>query len=301
MADYFSDRETGPVPRTTEEIGDTVWGGIYSVIESYILRGSFAREFPKSCPDGDANCGTDEEAFWRRALAEIPQIASGSEKPSPETAPPVLAILDLLEFAAKVVAKPIVEGRHAYYGHPHLSFKGDQSLAKTEFASEVSLILARNGIAFQLEPSGDIRRLLPEPVRTVVSRSAFATGDEESDRLLQAAVRGFTDPRNEKRRDALEKLWDAFERIKTLEPGSDKRTQAAALLDRACANAGPLFRTQLEEEAKALTKIGNEFRIRHSESDKEILRQPSQVDQLFVRMFSFLWYVLSTTNRARLV
>jgi hypothetical protein len=300
MAEYFSDRESGPVPRTTEQISDTAWGGLYSLIESHVARGSFAREFPEICPDGGAICATDEDAFWRRALAEIPQLATGSPKPSPETAPPTFAILDLLEYAAKIIAKPVTERRHDYYGHPHLSFSGDQSVARAELASEVNLILARNGIAFQLEPVGIIRRLLPEPVRTVVARSAFATGDEESDRLLQAAVSDFTDPRLEKRRDALEKLWDAFERIKTLEPGSDKRTRVAALLDRACANTGPLFRVQLEEESKALTKIGNEFRIRHSETDKEILRQSSQLDQLFVRMFSFLWYVLSTTNRAKL-
>jgi len=34
------------------------------------------------------------------------------------------------------------------------------------------------------------------------------------------------------RRESLEKLWDAWERLKTVEPGGDKKAQAKALLDK---------------------------------------------------------------------
>ena len=124
----------------------------------------------------------------------------------------------------------------------------------------------------------------------------FATGDEETDRLLEVARQRIARPRIEDRRDALEKLWDAFERLKTLEPGSNKRTQAERLLD-GVATPGTKLRQMLGEEATALTKIGNTFRIRHSETSQENLGSPEQVDYLFSRLFAFIRMVLKATGR----
>ena len=104
------------------------------------------------------------------------------------------------------------------------------------------------------------------------------------------------DSQPDDRRDALEKLWDAFERLKTLEPGPNKRAQAEALLDRVAPSDSKL-RFTLGEEAQALTVIGNTFRIRHSETSQEPLTALEQVDYLFGRMFAFVRLVLKTTSR----
>jgi hypothetical protein len=66
------------------------------------------------------------------------------------------------------------------------------------------------------------------------------------------------------RRESLEKLWDAWERLKTLEPGKDKKASTTALLDKV--SSEPMFRAYLEHEATRLTEIGNTFMIRHTES-----------------------------------
>ena len=50
--------------------------------------------------------------------------------------------------------------------------------------------------------------------------------------MLETARRKFLDPDEAIRREALEKLWDAFERIKTVGPGTDKAAKAEAMLDR---------------------------------------------------------------------
>ena len=106
----------------------------------------------------------------------------------------------------------------------------------------------------------------------------------------------FLSPKEEDRRDALEKLWDAFERIKTLEPGADKRAQANAILDRA-AKPGSKYRHAIAQEAAELTTIGNTFRIRHSETTQEPLTSLDQIDYLFTRMFSFVRMVLRGSAR----
>ena len=165
-----------------------------------------------------------------------------------------------------------------------------------QFVTDVNVIFARNGIAFELTDEGQARRLLSQPLAEALSWTLFATGDEVTDQLLETARRQISLPKSEDRQDALEKLWDAFERLKTLEPGTNKRVQADTLLDRAAAPETK-FRKVLGEEAIALTKIGNSFRIRHSETTQESLTSLEQVDYLFGRLFAFIRMILKATGR----
>lgn len=130
----------------------------------------------------------------------------------------------------------------------------------------------------------------------MVGWTLFQTGDAETDRLLESARLRVLSPKEDDRRDALEKLWGAFERLKTLEPGANKRVQADALLDRV-ASVGSGYRGMLAREAAELTTIGNSFRIRHSEVTQEALTSQDQVDYLFTRMFAFVRLVLRRTGR----
>lgn len=125
----------------------------------------------------------------------------------------------------------------------------------------------------------------------------FHTGDVQTDDLLEYARSHFLSPKLDDRRDATEKLWDAFERMKTLEPGASKKEQADALLDRAAAPHSQM-RAILAEEAKVLTTIGNTFRIRHSEVTQTPIERSEQLDWLFVRMFSFLRLLLLSSGRS---
>ena len=97
------------------------------------------------------------------------------------------------------------------------------------------------------------------------------------------------------RREALEKLWDAWERLKPVEPAKDKKASVKALLDRVTTEA--VFRERLETEAVQLTEIGNKFMIRHTETDKIPVVNSAQVDYLFHRMFAMIRLVLKATGR----
>lgn len=125
--------------------------------------------------------------------------------------------------------------------------------------------------------------------------AVFRTGDATLDHLLEDARRKFLSPREEDRRDALEKLWDTFERIKTLEPGKDKRAQTDAFLDRVTSRA--VYRSALGTEAKELSDLGKNLRIRHSETDKEEIESSEQVDYLFERLFGLVRLLLRMTSR----
>ena len=291
MTRYWTDREYGEQPRKGEEIDERVWAGLRSRIETGIADGSFGYRFPEECPDGGVACGCDREAFGEVLKAEVPWI-EWPLRQLDSVATPV--ILDALEFCAGAVGEPIEKDYHSYWRHHHLSWNRESGLAR--FVTDVNVILARNGIAYELTAEGQVRRLLAEPLAEAVRWARFHTGDAETDGLLEAASRRIALPKEEDRRDALEKLWDAFERLKTLEPGLNKRSQADALLDRA-ASQGTRLREMLGEEAMALTNIGNRFRIRHSEVDQEKLSSPEAIDYVFGRMFGFLRMVLKATGR----
>jgi len=78
--------------------------------------------------------------------------------------------------------------------------------------------------------------------------SVFRTGDPTLDGLLEASRQKILNRSLDVRRESLEKLWDAWERLKTLEPGRDKRESAGRLLDKAVAE--PTMRARLEQEAR---------------------------------------------------
>jgi hypothetical protein len=290
---YFSDRERGPRPRTTEDISATVWMALRHLIQSRIGDGAFGYKLPEMCPDGAGPCGCDARKFDAIARAEIPELSEYWLNADPEAPPDTLVILDLLEFSARNVASPIKRSYHSYFGHYHLDFERDEGLR--EFVADVNRLLARNGIGFELTAEGKAIRLGPALLRAALADASFHTGDAETDRLLRDSRRLILSPHIEDRRNALEKLWDAFERIKTLEPGNDKRAQATALLDKAV--QAPRFRAFLEKEARELTEIGNNLQIRHFETTQEKLERPEEVDYLFHRMFSFISLVLRVTGR----
>lgn len=274
------------MPAISETIDERVWGGLHALIDIRIGNGAFGYRFTEQCLDGNGPCGCDRQAFAQFLQAEVPWVVWPLRRNElPET--PV--VLDLLEFCAKAVGEPIPGSYHSYYGHYHMEW--DRAAGLTSFVADVNLMFQRNGIAFKLDADGHAQRILPQPVAQALGWQMFDTGDAELDRLLAYARSHFLSPKLDDRRDATEKLWDAFERMKTLEPGSDKRAQADGILDRA-ASRGTRMRDALADEARALTSLGNSLRIRHSEVTQEMIDRSEQLDWLFVRLFSFVRLLL---------
>ena len=302
---YFSETETPESPRETEEIGATVWRGLLSVIRSRVTDGAFGAKYPEICEDGTFVCGVDMVMFDDAMRAEIPELAAYSNRShsgywqptldslgAPDILPSTLTILDLIEFCWKNVAKPSVLDHHAFFRHSHLGF--DEWPGKGDFRNQVETIFRRNGIAYRLTEEGKIERLVSPVFQSTLVQSKASTGDAELDRLMDTAQRKFLDPHAGTRREALEALWDAWERLKTLDGQGDKRARAKAMLDKAAGVSSPKFRESLEREARELTSIGNSLGIRHSETSQEMLAVGEHVDYLFFRLFSLIHLILGS-------
>ncbi len=290
---YFSDREQGPPPRIEETITQAVWGGIAATAQSLIADGSFGQSFPDTCPDGSAIAGTDGRQWSQVMQAEIAGIPWPFRTDEP---PPTLAVLDFIEFCHRHVSKasPVPGSYHSHFQHNHLSF--DRAAGQAEFRERINRLFARNGLAYELDDSGQIVRLAPPVLRENLQTAVFHTGDSTLDAILEAARTKFLNPSPAVRREALEKLWDAWERLKTVETGADKKARAKALLDKAAPE--PQFRAVLERDATELTGIGNNFLIRHSETNRTPIQADTHVDYLFHRLFSLIWMLLRVSSRA---
>lgn len=205
----YTDREGRKRATTTETIGEGVWGGIYALVSARLADNSFGQRFPAQCPDGYGISGYDYKMLQLTLAAEIPEI----EWPLiPSGVPETPVILDLLEFVAASVGRPIEGYYHSFFHHHHLNFDRDEGLAS--FIADVNFLFARNGVAYKLTDAGAAERILPEGLRQILPDTLFHTGDPETDQLLEKARNEATSPRPEVRRDALERLWDAFERLK---------------------------------------------------------------------------------------
>ncbi len=287
---YFSDREMGQGPRITEEISQQVWGGIVSNVQSRVSTGAFGIDFPEQCPDPERpGCiATDSNTIGLALQAEIQDVFWPLDV---QERPPLLGVLDLLEFCYSHVAEPIQRSFHKFYDHYHLTF--DREAGQLSFRDDVNRIFARNGIAFQLSEKGCVERLLPPGLHELVTETVISAGDSELDEMLETAISKIVNADVAVRREAIEKLWDAWERLKTLEPGKDKKDSFMKILNKSASE--PMFRQVLEEEAQDLTDIGNQFQIRHSETSKPKIQQASQIDFLFHRLLSII--VLLLRNR----
>jgi hypothetical protein len=196
--------------------------------------------------------------------------------------PDAPAVLDLLEYLHGVASDPSLGDFHSYFGHHHLSF--DRLRGQEIFREQVNRMLARNGLAYELQASGRARRLLEPVLHEALSGGLPSSGDDRVDELVAQAEERFLDPDPAAARDALEKLWDAFERVKTvLSPDKKKGAKALIAAGTSTAESADL----VEAEIKVLTEIANSFHIRHRETTRHPV--PGElVDYLFVRMYSIL-------------
>ena len=289
---FFSDREIGELPRDKEDIGAVPWGGLRVLVKTRIEDGSFGIDYPKNCPDDRGPYGTDEISFEDALFAMVRGLPEKHWENTWDGPPKTIDILDLLDFCWKHVGHPTSRSAHSYFDHYHLSF--DRELGKYYFTEEVNQIFARNGLAYKLNDSGQIERIGPPILREELATTHFQTGEEELDRILESARRKFISPRQEIRREALQELWDAWERLKTTGEGSNKQSQITSLLDDAAGSAFPRFRERLETESLELTSIGNNHQIRHAEVTQEKLENTEHIDYLFHRLFSMIQLILKT-------
>lgn len=294
---YFGEREQGLQPRTQEEITVPAWRGIVAAITTAPDTGWLAESFPAhDCPEGRSSItGSNQGQFYGALQGEHPEI----EIPLNANAlPATVPALEVIEFFYRHISKPLSTSAHGYWHDVHYS-DFSREAGQAEFAEKINTIFRRHLLAYELQRNGEVRRLLPPVLREAIISAEFTSEDNELNRLLEQARREFSNPDFRTRYEALKDLWDAFERLKTLEPPrTNKQQSSAALIARV--SQDQTIRDMLNMEMRIeLERFGNGFFIRHATAAQVSLQTSEEIDYLFLRLFALIRLVLRSTGRGQ--
>ncbi|WP_242649352.1 hypothetical protein [Syntrophomonas wolfei] len=172
-----------------------------------------------------------------------------------------------------------------YYSSPNCVMDAIEFYEKynrsNDFEMEINAILKLNGIALKL-CHGKITSTFDIPIKTGIFTPIQEAGLKE---LLQEATK-YYDEGNFK--NAVEKLWDAFERLKTYySPALDKKESINKIIRNMGSNKEP-YKELFEKEFHELTTIGNNFRIRHHETTKTDIEDNRHYDYFYKRCLSLI-------------
>ena len=302
---FFTDRE-GVSLKPTEEICNRVWKGIAAVIQQFIDNDCLSKDFPEQCPAGKGICGFNQESFSSIISGVIPLMRFpfpdfnykeydpfSDELQKKQSEKDVqYAILDTIEFVYSHLYDVIKDPKryHTWYSHYELSFT-DDGKSKEAFRNSINQLFERNGIVFRLEENGQIsRQILPS--YEAETKTVTSIKDDTLKGLITVALNKYKSPKFDERVLGLERLWDAFERIKTIYRSDLDKSDSSDRLIEASSYGNKAFSEKLKEESLALTRIGNQFQIRHHEVGKIPINNSDILDYLFLRLYSLIMLFL---------
>ena len=151
-----------------------------------------------------------------------------------------------------------------------------------KFISEINTILSLNEMPFYLSKEEGIVSSYDLKLDGKIISSIHEIGLKE---LLQESQSYFD--KNQKN-IAVEKIWDAFERLKTYySPTLDKKKSCIKIISNISHNNVD-YEEIFNQEFQELTNIGNRFRIRHHEIGKIEIIDPNYYDYLYHRCLSLI-------------
>ena len=259
-----------------------------------------AWKYPAECPDGYGCCGLDFYKFSEDMEFEIPTLFRwDGVVDKPRSVKNVFrdevvndeynqyALIDLIEFVAQNIRDITRRSHHSFYKHDDLSF-GTTNGTALKFIDEINAIFDKTGLLYRITNDLEIERIeeiavLSEEIETAIG-AVTELGLKE---LLIIAIRKHKSPYPDDQKDAVEKIWDALERLKTYYTTMDKKNSAAKIVDN-MAGGKAEYVTLFNAEFKALTDIGNNFRIRHHETNKVDITDIRHYDYFFNRCLSLI-------------
>ncbi len=159
---------------------------------------------------------------------------------------------------------------------------------KAPFQERINASFQKDNVDFRLTDRGLIEFV---PSHEVLSTEIIEIGNQIKEpglkELFDLAVEKHMQPNMQSHKDAVEKIWDVLERLKTYYTDLDKRHSAEKIVS-AMANGQSEFSDLFNAEFKALTDIGNNFRIRHHETNKTDISDIRHYDYFFNRCLSLI-------------
>ena len=305
---YFTERHGMRQPITqTSEISLDKYSLLLSCCEQYYTH--IAWKYPEECPDGRGCCGLNAYKLAEDMRYEIPtlfkndsgQIERPREYHNVFSSEVIVdsydqyALLDFIEFIGFNCKDIRSKSHHSYYGHDDLQFSENNTSAE-RFREDINAIFRKTGLLYVYNEDGLIERVIPNSVVTEeVVASVAAVSEPGLKELLETAIALHKSPHPVDHKNAVEKLWDAFERLKTYYTTLNKKQSAEKIVND-MASGKTNYVNLFDAEFKALTTIGNTYRIRHHDTDKIDITDDKHYDYFFNRCLSVIALAIQYLN-----
>jgi len=156
----------------------------------------------------------------------------------------------------------------------------NSNMISNDFENTINAVFKANNIPYLLNG-----KIIETSIGIAITEDIVSSINENGLRaLLEEAI----NYRNKGELDiATEKLWDAFERLKTYYPSLSKKDSTKKIILSISESNDNYFQL-LDTEFLALTQIGNSFRIRHHETNKINIQNAFLYEYFFNRCLSLI-------------
>lgn len=198
------------------------------------------------------------------------------------------SLIDLIEYVARNI-KDISGGwNNDCYKNYWYIYCLDTTNVFDVYRNEINEIFQESGLLFTLTSQKIIERIVVNtPLSSKIESQVQQISESGTRELMKDAIALYKTPNPAARQDSVEKIWDALERLKTYYTNLDKKNSANKVVND-MSNGQAAFIAVFDDEFRALTKIGNNFRIRHHETNKIDITDNRYYDYFFNRCLSLI-------------
>lgn len=298
--DYYTERNgMRKAIEKTYTIDPEKYAVLFDCCEKYF--DNIAWKYSEICKDGQVCCGLDHHKLANDMKYEIPDLFIGDD--GRIGIPKIrhnffedidevdeynqFALLDFIEFMANNVYDIDILTHHSYYSHNHIKTYKTRKI-QHDFIEDINSCFNKTGLLYYLNSKYQVERVIvndiatPEIISTVLSVKENGIQDLLHEALELHYSHNLNGPKN-----AVEKLWDAFERLKTYYTNLSKKDSSEKIVnDMSQGNTD--YYDLFNQEFMTLTSIGNNYRIRHHEINKIEINKIEYYDYFFNRCLSLI-------------
>lgn len=233
----------------------------------------------------------NKEQFILRVKIKIPNLFQNEfgviSTPTDEEKYDQYALLDYIEFFAKNLKDIKEEWNHPMYKNYKTIECFNTDKVFSDFKNKINELFLETGLLYILTNEKIIERVVENtPLTIEIENNINQISENGVKELLKDAIALYKTPTLSARKDSVEKIWDALERLKTYYSTNKKQSILKLIED--MGNSNDEFIKIFNEEFRNLTNIGNNFRIRHHETDKIDITDLRHCDYFFNRCLSLI-------------
>lgn len=257
-------------------------------------------KYPDECSDGYVCSGLDERKLLLELKFLIPDLFGVSDADNThwkyypgkdifvEEPYNQYSLFDFIEFMYSNIRDITAREWHGFMQHSHLKFSNKRSTCD-RFIEDINGAFLITGLQYELSADGKVERIISDAeLAEETMQSIKGLNEQGLVDLLTEAVNLYKAPRTMYRSQAVEKIWDAFERMKTFySPKLDKKSSANQVIS-TIAGSNSDVESLLHSEFMSLTSVGNDYRIRHHEKGKVEINDDNHYDYLFSRCLALI-------------